>query len=135
MPDFHGAKAALICEGRLAVLRRDDISTISWPDRIDLPGGAREGTESPEECASREAEEEIGLSIALARFHWGRAFEGQYGPSWLLAADITAGEARSLKLGDEGQACWMMGIADYLASDAAIPHQQARLQDYLASRT
>lgn len=135
MPDFHGAKAALISEGRLAVLRRDDISTISWPGRIDLPGGAREGTESPEECASREAEEEIGLSIAPERFHWGRAFEEQHGPSWLFAAEISAGEARSLRLGDEGQDCWMMGIADFLASDAAIPHQQARLRDYLASRT
>ena len=45
---WKGAKLVLTCEGSLLVLRRDDIPTINWPGCWDLPGGAREGDETPD---------------------------------------------------------------------------------------
>lgn len=113
------------------MIRRDNISSIPWPGRIDLPGGARDGGETAETCGLRETLEEIGLRIDASRIIWSRRFEGSSLPSWLLAARISAEEAASMRLGDEGQACWMMEVDAYLAADDAIPHQQDRVREAL----
>lgn len=131
--DFHGAKAVLIHAGRLVVLRRDDIPTISWPGRIDLPGGGRENHEDPLTCALRETSEEVGLVIAPDRVVWSRSYPDPPNATWLIAAMITSEEAASLKLGDEGQACWMMEIDAYLAATDAITRQQERVADVLST--
>lgn len=44
----------------LYTVRRHDLPTHAG--EVSFPGGAREGAESPVECALREAEEEIGLA-------------------------------------------------------------------------
>jgi 8-oxo-dGTP pyrophosphatase MutT (NUDIX family) len=44
----------------LYTMRRHDLPT--HPGEVSFPGGAREGAESPIDCALRETEEEIGLS-------------------------------------------------------------------------
>lgn len=129
---FNGAKAALICGADLVVLRRDDRPDIPYPGRIDLPGGGRDPGESPLQTVCREIREEVALEIAPARFVWGRAYahpgEGQ---SWFLAARITQTEAGSLRLGDEGQACWMMATAQFLTHPEGIARLQQRLSDAL----
>lgn len=130
--DFLGAKAALFQGGRIAVIRRDDIPDIPWPGRIDLPGGMREAGETPADCALREVSEEIGLVLASERIVWARCYPGESLPNWMVAAEITGSEAASLKLGCEGQACWMMDVDAYLAAEDAIPHQQARVTQCLA---
>lgn len=43
----------------LLTKRRDDLS--SHPGQVSLPGGSREGEETPLECALRETEEETGV--------------------------------------------------------------------------
>lgn len=129
---FKGAKAILLNAGRLVVLRRDDIPTIPWPDRIDLPGGARDPGEDPITCALREVQEEVGLEIAPSRVIWARQHPSPSGPLWMLAAQITTEEAGALRLGDEGQACWMMDVGAYLAAEDAIPRQQARVAEVLS---
>lgn len=124
---FSGAKALLLCGPRLAVLRRDARGDIPYPARIDLPGGAREGSEGPVACALREVAEEIGLRIAPDRVRLSKDYPGAPLPSWLVFAEITENEAGSLRLGAEGQACWMMEVGAYLAARDAIPHQQERV--------
>ena len=56
-----GAKLALFVGARLLVLHRDDRPGLLWPGFWDLPGGGREGAESPLDCALRETREEFGL--------------------------------------------------------------------------
>lgn len=127
--EFLGSKAVLICDDRIAVIRRDDFNTIPWPGRIDLPGGLREGTERPEVCASREVCEEIGIEIDPGRYCYREFKADSERRVWFLVARITEEEANSLKLGDEGQACWMMDLGQYLAAPDAIPHQQDWVRD------
>lgn len=133
---FHGAKAVLYRGARLMVMRRDDIPTIPWPGRIDLPGGAREGGESPEICCAREVLEETGLAIDTARFSWRRFHPDPFGASgsWLFAAEIAEAEEAAMQLGDEGQALWMMEVGAYLAATDAIPKQQERVRVFWTGR-
>lgn len=129
---FNGAKAILLNAGRLVVLRRDDIPTISWPGRIDLPGGGREIGEDPVTCALRETEEEVGLLLAPSRVIWSRSYPARSDPIWMIALRITGDEADALRLGNEGQACWMMEIDAYLAAEDAITPQQERVAEALS---
>jgi 8-oxo-dGTP diphosphatase len=58
---FVGCKLALLDGERVLVYTRDDRPDIQFPGMLDLPGGGREGNESPEDCVLRELEEEFGL--------------------------------------------------------------------------
>lgn len=51
--------------GLLLTRRRDDLA--SHPGQVAFPGGAREGDESPEDTALREAEEETALPAGRVR--------------------------------------------------------------------
>ena len=51
--DFHGAKAAILIGERLLITLRDDFAWIDWPGFWDLPGGGREGNETPRETLAR----------------------------------------------------------------------------------
>ena len=56
--DFTGCKIALFCGDSLLTILRDDKASIPWPNMWELPGGGREGDESPFECVAREVYEE-----------------------------------------------------------------------------
>ena len=68
--EFSGCKIALICDDKLLTILRDDISTIPWPNMWELPGGGREGEETPFECVQREVFEELGLKLEEADILW-----------------------------------------------------------------
>ena len=61
--DFTGCKIALFCGDKLLTILRDDKDNIPWPNMWELPGGGREGDESPFECAAREVYEELGIHL------------------------------------------------------------------------
>ena len=69
---FSGAKIALILGDQLVTYLRDDHAHIPFPGHWDLPGGGREGEESPEACVLRETEEEFGLRLPESRIIWKR---------------------------------------------------------------
>jgi 8-oxo-dGTP diphosphatase len=132
---FSGAKIALVCGAELVTYRRDDTSSIPWPGLWDLPGGGREGAETPAECALREVEEEFGLALAPGRVHWCRRYPGMLDPqrsSYFLAAEIRPAEVAAIRFGEEGQYWQMMSVEDFLALPDAIAQLKERLADYLA---
>ena len=61
--DFTGVKVALLVEKSILVVLRDNKPDIPWPNMWELPGGGREGIETPLECLQREVWEELGLTL------------------------------------------------------------------------
>jgi len=130
---FHGAKIALLSGDQLLVLLRDDLPDIPFPNCWDFPGGGAEAGETPLECVLRETSEEVGLVIDQGAICWARAFTTEAGApcSWFFVAKVPAEELAAAKLGDEGQECRLMPVAEFLAHDRAVPYLQTRLALFL----
>ena len=128
---FGGAKMAAIFGDALLVYARDDITGIPFPGMLDLPGGGREGSESPAMCACRELHEEFGLTLPESRLWWARPFPSLHPPGgtgWFLAANITQAEVASIRFGNEGHSPQLLGIDAFLAANDAIAPLQLRLR-------
>ena len=121
---WRGAKLVLLAGDRLLVIRRDDIPTIPWPGLWDLPGGGREGDETPEACALRELAEETGLVLSHDRLAGG-PLPLPHRPGWhgyYFRAELTEAEALAARLGDEGAELRLMPVAEFVAHPQAVPH-------------
>lgn len=127
--DFVGAKAALFCDGRLLTCLRDADPGLPWADHWDLPGGGRDGVESPDACLLRELSEEFGLSLPPSRLVWRRVFPSMTDPtrpSVFFGGRITPDEVARIVFGDEGQGWDLMPVADFLGRGDAVPEMQRR---------
>jgi 8-oxo-dGTP diphosphatase len=132
---FSGAKLAALHGDGLLTYRRDNKPGIPFPGLIDLPGGGREGGESPAECALRELAEEFGLVVPPVRLHYHCRYAASWdraSPSWFLAVHLTSAEISAIRFGEEGEDWRLMPVGDFLGHGEAIPHLQARLGHYLA---
>jgi len=130
VPPFVGANIALICRAEVLVYRRDAYDWLPFAGMWDLPGGGREGQESPTACALRELQEEFGLVLPPSALHWGRDYPSNTPPdsrAWFFAGHIRTDQISRIVFGDEGQYWRMMPVAEFLAHDAAVPHLQQRL--------
>lgn len=127
--DFVGAKAALFCNGAILTCLRDNHPGLPWADHWDLPGGGREGAESPEDCLIREVQEEFGLLVAPDRLVWRRVFPAMTDPtraSVFFGGHLTPAEVGSIRFGDEGQGWELMPLARFLGHGRAVPEMQRR---------
>jgi len=130
---FVGCKIALICEGCVAVLLRDDRPDLVYPNMWDLPGGGRDGQETPEQTVRREAAEELGVSgFEIARTFEKASDTDPTRSSWFFVAHVTSEDVAHMRLGDEGQAWQMMPLAQFLADPQVIGFQKQWVADYLA---
>jgi len=132
--DFTGCKIALICDGLILTILRDDNPTIPWPNMWELPGGGREGDESPFECVSREVYEELGIHLNEDCLLWSKVypsmlFEGRQ--SVFMVGQLSQEQFDNITFGDEGQTYKLMSIEEFLNSKQAVPQLQGRLRDYL----
>jgi len=127
---FNGAKIALISPRAVVAYLRDVKEGIPWPGLWDLPGGGREGDESPIECALREVEEEFGIGLPSDRIIDVHRYEGAGAgtlPSYFCVATITQAEIDRIVFGDEGQRWQMMDPQEFVDRPDAVPHMQVRL--------
>ena len=132
--DFTGCKIALFCGDKLLTILRDDKSNIPYPNTWELPGGGREGDESPFECAAREVYEELGIHLTEDCLLWSKVypsilFEGK--ESVFLVGKLRQEQFDSIVFGDEGQGYSLMSIEEFLNSKQAVPQLQGRLREYL----
>jgi len=128
---FSGAKLALFLGQELLVIKRDDKPDIPYPGFWDLPGGGREGEESPEACVLRETLEEVSLSIPISDLTWSRSYQRPRGKVWFFVSHQSEDLVKQVRLGSEGQ-CWrLMHPQDYCRNTLAVPHFAEQLLSYL----
>ena len=132
--DFTGCKIALLCDGQILTILRDDKPTIPWPNLWELPGGGREGNETPFECVAREVYEELSIQLSNDDVIWSSIYPSMLDEnkkSVFLVGQLTQEQFDSIVFGDEGQAYKLMSIEEFLNSKQAVPQLQGRLRDYL----
>lgn len=135
--EFSGCKIALICDDKLLTILRDDKASIPYPNMWELPGGGREGEETPFECVQREVFEELSLKLEETDIVWAKDYQGMLDPdktSIFMVGTITQEECASIVFGDEGQAYQMMDVSQFLSDEKVVPQLQDRLRDYLEVR-
>jgi len=132
--DFTGCKIALICDGRILTILRDDKPTIPWPNLWELPGGGREGDESPFECVVREVYEELSIQLLKDDIVWSWIYPSMLDEnknSVFLVGKLTQEQFNSIVFGDEGQGYKLVRLEEFLASDRVVPQLQERVRDYV----
>lgn len=132
--DFTGCKIALICDGRILTILRDDKPTIPWPNLWELPGGGREGDESPFECVAREVYEELKIQLSKDDIVWSWIYPSMLDEnknSVFLVGKLTQEQFDNITFGDEGQGYKLMGVEEFLTLDQVVPQLQERVRDYV----
>ena len=132
--DFTGSKIALICGDKLLTILRDDKDDIPCPNMWELPGGGREGNESPFECAAREVYEELGIHLNEDCLLWSKIYPSvifKDKQSVFMVGQLRQEQFDNITFGDEGQGYQLMPIEEFLNSKQAVPQLQRRLRDYL----
>lgn len=132
--DFTGCKIALICGDKILTILRDDKETIPWPNMWELPGGGREGNESPFECVAREVYEELSIQLSKDDIIWSWIYPSMLDEnkkSVFLVGQLTQEQFDSIVFGDEGQGYKLVSLEEFLTSDQVVPQLQERVRDYV----
>lgn len=129
--EFAGAKLALFIGDALLTILRDDRPDIPWPGHWDLPGGGREGNETPEACAVREIHEEVGLTIRVPDLLAGEAVQRPHGIVWFFAAHLPDAAQADVRFGGEGQRWVLMTPPEYCRHPKRIPAFADYVERYL----
>ena len=135
---FHGVKVALLHDDQVLIYLRDSTPGLRFAGLWDLPGGGREGNESPEETAVREIQEEFGITISYDQLIFKKTYPSMHLESVttrFFVGTITTQQIASIRFGSEGQRYMMLGIDEYLALQDAVAPLQDRLRDYISTVT
>ena len=132
---FEGAKLAIFLGPKLLVILRDDKPDIPFPAHWDLPGGGREGKETPQRCALRETYEEVGLQLEEIDIVWSRRYDNGDQTNWFFVALLPPDEVENIRFGDEGQGWKLMDPEEYCDHPKAVPNFTMRLRDYLGEQS
>ena len=132
--DFTGCKIALLCGDSVLTILRDDKPSIPWPNMWELPGGGREGDETPFECVAREVYEELGIHLTEECLIWSKVYpsmlyEGRQ--SVFMVGQLSQEQFDSIVFGVEGQGYKLVRLEEFLASDRVVPQLQERVRDYV----
>lgn len=132
--EFTGCKIALICDGQILTILRDDKEDIPWPNMWELPGGGREGNETPFECVAREVYEELSIQLSKADVIWFQIYPSMLDgnkKSVFLVGRLTQEQFESIIFGDEGQGYKLVSFEEFLTSDRVVPQLQERVREYM----
>ena len=132
--EFTGCKIALIFDGQILTILRDDKEGIPWPNMWELPGGGREGDETPFECVAREVYEELSIQLSKEDIVWSWIYPSMLDEnknSVFLVGQLTKEQFDSIVFGDEGQSYKLVSLEEFLTSDRVIPQLQERVRGYV----
>ncbi len=131
---FQGVKVALINNGKVLTILRDNKPNIPYPNMWDLAGGGREKEESPYETMRREVKEELNIDIPESNVVWVKYYDSITKPgkiSVFMVADIDDFQIENIKFGDEGQGYKMVSFKDFLDDKNVIEQLKNRFSDYI----
>jgi len=132
---FNGVKLALITtDSRILTYLRDDKPSLYMANRWDLPGGGREGNETPFQTIQREVLEEFGICLAPEQIIYEADYESERFPGQrakFMVGKITDEQINQIDFGSEGQKYKIIPIQDYLNLENAVAFLQDRLRAYL----
>lgn len=131
--DFQGVKVALINNGKVLTILRDNIPNIPYPNMWDLAGGGRENEESPYETMRREVLEELNIDIPKSNVVWVKHYESVTKPgkkSVFMVANISDHQIESIKFEEEGQGYKMVTFQEFLDNKDVIEQLKHRFLDY-----
>lgn len=124
-----GAKALVIWNNKFLVVQRDNKPGILNPNKWNLPGGAIEEGESPEEALMRELEEEVNIKNASSVESMGTTtYEDGGSIVYRFTIRLTAEEFKNVRLVSEGQRLDWFTRTEALELDIS-PHFRAYLTD------
>lgn len=132
--DFNGAKGIVFLLDKMLVYRRDYKTTYS-PGHIDLPGGGREGDESPYETFQREVKEEFDLDINKDEIEFSCKIPSIMEPgktSFFVVVKTKRFKPEDITLGNEGSEWLLITTEEFIARPDGIKRQQDRVRKYLA---
>ncbi len=132
--DFLGAKGLVFLGDKIVTYRRDD-KTRSHPLCIDLPGGGREGSESPFDTFKREVKEEFGIVISKEDIIFSGVHQSYIDPrreSYFIVAKPLNLKATDVILGNEGTEWLLMSPEEFINRPDGIRIQQERVRAYLS---
>ncbi len=132
--DFTGCKIALFCGDKLLTILRDDKASIPWPNIWELPGGGREGDESPFECVAREVYEELGIHLTEDCLLWSKVYPSMLYEGWhsvFMVGQLSQEQFDNITFGDEGQSYQLVNVEEFLSSSQVVPQLQDRVRDYM----
>lgn len=135
--EFTGCKIALFCGDKILTILRDDKETIPWPNMWELPGGGREGNETPFECVAREVYEELSIQLSKDDIIWSWIYPSMLDEnkkSVFLVGQLTQEQFDSIVFGDEGQGYKLVSLEEFLTSDRVVPQLQERVRDYVEKK-
>ena len=135
--DFSGCKIALLHGDTILTILRDDIPTIPYPNMWDLPGGGREGNETPFECVAREVYEELNIQLSKEEVIWSEIYPGildEKKQFVFLVGNLAQEEFEHIDFGDEGQGYKLVSFEEFLTSDRVVPQLQERVRDYVEKK-
>ncbi len=93
----EGCQIVLVdADGRVLLQLRDEKDWIPFPGMWALPGGMREGGESPDECIRREVSEEMGIELAAddVTHLWSRVRSYGIEHTFTARVDVAAEDIR-----------------------------------------
>jgi 8-oxo-dGTP diphosphatase len=134
--DFNGAKGLVFLGDKILTYRRD-YKTNNKPGCIDLPGGGREGDESPFDTFQREIKEEFGIDIEKDDIHFCCPVQSSMEPgktSYFLVAKPLNITAADVVFGNEGSEWLLMKPEEFIARPDGIERQQKRVASYMEGK-
>lgn len=135
--EFHGVKVACIFEDKLLVHLRDNKPGLFNANKWDVPGGGREGNETPVICAIREVKEEFGITLESSAIVWQKQYPAQKDPSqiaFFFVATISQTDVDAIVLG-EGQHWGLMDFQTFFNHADVIDALKQRFRDYLITQS
>ena len=131
--EFHGVKGIVRVGDKIIVMRRD-MNAPHLPLYIDLPGGGREGGESPFEAFHREIMEMLHLPIEESNIVYAKRYENNHDrtdDTFFLVTEILNIDEKIIILGEKGLMYYTMTMHDFLEHPEGIEKQKLRIIHYL----